>query len=86
MSDSGTGVTDSCELPCKRWELNPGPLEQSVLLSTEPSLQPLTSLLKAMAYLVKSRQLAQSIHCPDGAHQCYYNSDFSLPSSLDKQS
>ncbi|XP_050003558.1 adiponectin receptor protein 1 [Alexandromys fortis] len=36
-----TGSSDSCELPCGCWELNPGPLEeQSVLLTTEPSLQP----------------------------------------------
>ena len=38
---SDLGVTDSCELPCGCWELNPGPLEkQSMLRSTEPSLQP----------------------------------------------
>ena len=37
----GTGFSDSCELPCGCWELNPGPLEeQSVLLTAEPSLQP----------------------------------------------
>ena len=37
----GTGVIDSCELPCGSWELNPGPLEeQSVLLTIEPFLQP----------------------------------------------
>ncbi|ERE77141.1 E3 ubiquitin-protein ligase [Cricetulus griseus] len=24
----GTGVTDSCELPCGCWELNRGPLEE----------------------------------------------------------
>ena len=41
MRVSGFGVTDSCELPCGCWELNPGPLvEQPVLLNTEPSLQP----------------------------------------------
>jgi hypothetical protein len=35
-----TGVPDSCELPCRCWELNPSPLEeQSVLLTTMPSLQ-----------------------------------------------
>ena len=35
----GTGVTDGCELPHKFWDLNPGPLEeQLVLLTTEPSL------------------------------------------------
>ena len=32
---------DGCEPPCGFWELNSEPLEeQSVLLSTEPSLQP----------------------------------------------
>jgi hypothetical protein len=37
------GVTDSCELSIGWWELNLGPLEeQPVLLTTEPSLQPLT--------------------------------------------
>ena len=34
-------TTYSCEPPCGCWELNSGPLkEQSVLLTTEPSLQP----------------------------------------------
>ena len=38
----GTGVTDTCVLLCGYWELNPGPLEdQPVLLTAEPSLQPL---------------------------------------------
>jgi hypothetical protein len=38
----GTGVTDSCELSCGCWELNPDSLEeQLVLLTTESSLQPL---------------------------------------------
>lgn len=33
------GVTDSCELPCGFWELNPEPIdEQTVLLPTESSL------------------------------------------------
>ena len=42
VSDPGTGVTSTCELPCGCWELNPGPLEeQPVLLTAEPSLQPL---------------------------------------------
>ena len=37
---SGTGVKDTCELPCGCWELNPGPLEeQLVLLTTNPFLQ-----------------------------------------------
>ena len=36
-------ITDGCEPPCGCWELNSGPLEeQSVLLTTELSLQPPT--------------------------------------------
>ena len=36
----GNGVTDSCELPCGCWDLNPGPLgEQPVRLTAESSLQ-----------------------------------------------
>ncbi|XP_063140386.1 alpha-N-acetyl-neuraminyl-2,3-beta-galactosyl-1,3-N-acetyl-galactosaminide alpha-2,6-sialyltransferase isoform X5 [Rattus norvegicus] len=39
-------ITDS-EPPCGCWDLNSGPLEeQSVLLTAEPSLQPLNALLK----------------------------------------
>ena len=35
-------ITDGCEPPCGCWELNSGPLEeQAMLLTTEPSLQPL---------------------------------------------
>jgi len=35
-------ITDGCEPPCGCWDLNSGPREeQSVLLTTEPSLQPL---------------------------------------------
>jgi hypothetical protein len=30
-----TGVIDSCELPCGYWELNPGPLEEQVVLLTD---------------------------------------------------
>jgi hypothetical protein len=35
-------ITDGCEPPCDCWELNSGPLEeqQSVLLTSETSLQP----------------------------------------------
>jgi hypothetical protein len=39
-------VTDSCELPCGCWGLNPGLLEKhSVLLTTEQSLQHQTEKL-----------------------------------------
>jgi hypothetical protein len=34
-------ISDGCESPCSCWELNSRPLqEQSVLLTTEPTLQP----------------------------------------------
>jgi hypothetical protein len=43
----GTEVTDNCELSHGCWELNPGPLEeQPVLLTAEPSLQPLEFLFQ----------------------------------------
>jgi hypothetical protein len=39
-------ITDGCEPPCGCWELNLGPLEEVlVLLTTEPSLQPLNVCL-----------------------------------------
>ena len=47
----GTGSSDSCELPCGCWELNPGPQEeQSVLLTTDPSLQPLRTMFTGRSY------------------------------------
>jgi hypothetical protein len=53
MSDGtpGPGVTDSCELLCGLWELNPGPLEeQPVVLTAEPSLQSLKAYLHIDIY------------------------------------
>jgi hypothetical protein len=39
-------IIDGCEPPCGCWELNSGPLEeQPVLLTTQPSLQPLPKFL-----------------------------------------
>jgi hypothetical protein len=45
--EEGIGaITDGCEPPYGCWELNSGPLEeQLVLLTTEPSLQPPSSLV-----------------------------------------
>jgi len=41
------GIRSHYEPPCGCWELNSGPLEeQSVLLTTEPSLQPLSVFFK----------------------------------------
>lgn len=38
-------ITDGCEPPCRCWELNSGHSEeQAMLLTSEPSLQPLPSL------------------------------------------
>lgn len=35
-----TGVTQSCNLSCESWGINPGSFKrQSVILTTEPSLQ-----------------------------------------------
>jgi hypothetical protein len=43
---------DSCEPPCVYWELNSGPLEeQSVLLTTEPSLQSSVLTFKELMWL-----------------------------------
>ena len=33
----GTRVTDSYEPPCGCWELNPGPLQEQVLLTASPA-------------------------------------------------
>ena len=42
-------ISDGCEPPGGCWELNSGPLEeQPVLLTTEPSLQPLVLPLVTM--------------------------------------
>ena len=54
-------ITDSCKPPCGCWELNPGPLEeQSVLSTTEPSLQPLALLLKTrFLFVLKKKRESQ---------------------------
>jgi hypothetical protein len=46
-------ITDGCEPPCSCWELNSGPLEeQSVLLTTEPSLQPQLTFFKDLCIIM----------------------------------
>jgi len=48
---SDLGVPDSCELVHGFWDLNPGPLEeQSVPLTTEPSLQPQGGILSTFFF------------------------------------
>ena len=62
VGSPGTGVADSCELPCGCWVLNPSPLqEQPVLLTTEPSHQPLFSTFKYGLELTMKPRLALSI-------------------------
>lgn len=34
------GVMGSCKLPCGGWESTPGPLQEQVLHTTEPSISP----------------------------------------------
>jgi hypothetical protein len=51
----GTGVTGWWKLPCGCWELNLGPLEeQSVLLTTELSFQPLDPTIYSCGVFVCS--------------------------------
>jgi hypothetical protein len=57
----------ACEPPCGCWELNSGPLEeQSILLTTKPSLQP--ELLSGTIHEIKQKQkqkhLYQKIQLP----------------------
>jgi hypothetical protein len=55
-------ITDGCEPPCdcSCWELNSGPLEeQSVLITTEPSLQPMSVLLRLFLDCQDKRKLDQ---------------------------
>lgn len=39
-----TRILDSCELPCGYWESNLHPLQEQVLLPSQPSLQPRPSV------------------------------------------
>lgn len=61
-----TGVTDSCKFPCRSWELNLGPSkEQSLLLTTGPSLQLLLLLFGFYIYLligVQDRKVMSTSH------------------------
>jgi hypothetical protein len=51
-------ITDGCGPPCGCWGLNSGPSEeQSVLLTTEPSLQPLVLAFKT-GFLCSALELA----------------------------
>jgi hypothetical protein len=63
-------ITDGFEPPCGCWESNSGPLEElSVLLTTEPSLQPHPSIFKDKnnyvpeAFSQNLNVLTISLHC-----------------------
>jgi len=54
------GVTDCSELPCGYWDSNPGPpVEQPVLLTAEPWLQPLSLLSYVAQYHLTRDATAQ---------------------------
>ena len=55
-------IIDGCEPPCGRWYLNSGPLEeQSVFLTSEPSLQPDSSFLNHPSLPLKSASRAGAL-------------------------
>jgi hypothetical protein len=46
VGSSGTVVIDGSERPCECWELNPGPVQEDlILLTSQPSLKPSTCVL-----------------------------------------
>jgi hypothetical protein len=64
---SETGVTDTCRLSYRCWELNSGPLkEQSVLLTMKPSLQPLIFLIIMYVSVLPTHVSVHYVHawCP----------------------
>ncbi|KAM7325511.1 hypothetical protein ACRRTK_015764 [Alexandromys fortis] len=55
-------ITDGCEPPCGCRELNSGPLEeQAMLLTSEPSLQPLSSLYNSSSLQLCA--LLEELYC-----------------------
>ena len=56
-------VTDGCEPPCGCWDLNSGPLdEQSVLLTTEQSLQHSVVVVKDLFIIIHKYTVAVFRH------------------------
>lgn len=53
LGSHGTGIMGNCELSCTFWELKLGSMEeQPVLLTIEPSLQPLIKLSYCSSFMV----------------------------------
>ena len=65
---SNLGVTDSCKLPCRCWELNSCPLEEpSVLLTAKPSI----SSPQLVIYELLSQHMSNiNIYLQSGQYTC----------------
>jgi hypothetical protein len=78
-----TGITENCKQPCGCWELNAGPLEeQKVLLLTEPSLGPSTTILfpdDQDLIPISTSLFILPLHLPT---KNYSSADFKLPKLL----
>lgn len=58
----GIGIMGGCELPRRCWKANLGPmLEQQVLLTTEPSLQPESPELEALSLFIFRNYFVHSL-------------------------
>ncbi|EGV91681.1 hypothetical protein I79_016791 [Cricetulus griseus] len=72
-------ITDSCEPPFDCWELNSGPLEeQSVLLTSEPSLQPLHVQFLTVPVRLQSKSFGKKMR-ESRLHTCNPNTEMGLP-------
>lgn len=67
----GTGETDSCELPCRFWELSPGPLEEQPVLLNHVS-SPKCHFVNTLTYLFMLGELLAGVDrkC-DKKNGCY---------------
>lgn len=65
VRSSGSGVRDGCEPPHECWEMNLGPSQkQKMLLTTEPSIAPVTLLLYTRLCLLVSYWIFFSLCSP----------------------
>lgn len=49
-----TGVKNGCEPPCGGWESNLGPVNETVTVTTEPSLQSLDSFIFTLKIIYRT--------------------------------
>ena len=81
IESSRIGITDGCEPSCRCWELNPGLLEdQSVLLTTGPSLQPHFILFfKTLMYAcARTHVRSHMLHSACSGQRITFKSEFML--------